>query len=170
VQSALPNFSPEFIVTDDLAGQGFNSYCPITQSFVVWESHHKRAPSGTIRQTPTFSRYIFCGLVGDQRLGRDTRRYIDSILSIGGRPLEIPSRVIRQINDWELAGVWDYTLKASEKTGFSIGQDVTFVSGPFKTFRATVSAIESEARIKLLTYAFGRQAVVCANPGQIEGT
>ncbi len=167
LKQSLPHVRFEFIVADDLAGDGLNSYCPLAQSFAIWESHYKRARKGTIRQKPVFCRYIFCGLLDNQRVGKDTRRHIESVLSVDAKPLEIPSPVIAQINAWELAGQWDETTRSLDKLPFSVGDMVRFTEGPFQTFPATVEAIESEARIKTLVRMFGRATAVYASYGQI---
>ena len=157
----------EFVVTDDLCGQGFLAYCPTGQRPAKYESHWRRARKGAVRQFPAFSRYIFCGLLPGQVIGRDTRRRIESVLSNVSGPLTVPAAAIRHVNDLELAGEWDELRSPVEKMGLAIGSGVRITEGPFLGFSGAVSAIESESRIKVLIGLFGGPTPVSMSYGQV---
>ena len=157
----------EFSAAEELTAKGFLGYCPMGRKFAIWASHKKRAPKGTIRNYPVFSRYIFCGLKEGQVVGRDTRIGVDWTLGDSTGPIFIPVQAIRQINEWEISGEWDSTQGWREKSPYAPGAEVKITDGPFIGFTGTVSALESETRILLLIDLFGQQIKMRVTPLQV---
>ena len=157
----------EFSAAEELTAKGFLGYCPMGRKFAIWASHKKRAPKGTIRNYPVFSRYIFCGLKEGQVVGRDTRIGVDWTLGDSSGPIYIPPIAIRHLNDLEISGEWDTTKDWREKSPYAVGSQVKITDGAFAGFQATVSALESENRIRLLIDMFGRAINVRVTPLQV---
>ena len=154
----------EFSAAEELSARGFLGYCPTGAKFRL--KGKGRRPSCIVHH-PVFTRYIFCGQLAGQVVGRDSRIGVDSVLGDSRGPLLIPPSVIRHINDLELAGEWDATKSWREKSPYAPGSEVVVTDGPFSGFPGTVSALESECRIWVLIQIFGRLTRAQLAPCQI---
>ena len=113
-----------------------------------------------MRQFPVFSGYIFAGIARGQHLGRSSVEKIAAILGDACGPLTIPARAIRTLNELELAFHWDETRSWREKSPFQRGSPIRITDGAYASFTATVDALVSETRIRVLVSMFGRLAPV----------
>jgi transcription antitermination factor NusG len=155
----------EFMVADELNGHGIVGYCPTGARFSLRQGN-KRVRR--VIHFPVFARYIFAGLAGGQFVRRTEIRRIESILSdAAGHPLTVPRGAIRRINDDELSGAWDSTRQWAEHAPYRPGDLVSIKDGAFAGFPATVDAISSESRIRLLIELFGRPTTVLVASCQI---
>lgn len=159
----------ELRVAGDLAQLGYRPYCPLGAKFVFWKNGKmRRSPRKFVRQFPVFAGYIFVGLGTGQHLARDTVEKIVSILGDSSGPLRIPPAAIGKLNALETAYHWDETRSWREKSPFQPNSPIRITDGAYASFNATVDALVSETRIKVLVEMFGRATPVELDTGSVE--
>ncbi len=158
----------EMRVAADLTALGFRAYCPLGAKIAFWRDGVKNGRRKFVRLFPVFTGYIFAGISGAQSLGRNTVDKIVSILGNASGPIDVPSRVIRVINDLEMAYHWDETRSWREKSSFQPGSPVRITEGAYAAYSATVDALVSETRIKILIGMFGQTVPIELDAGAVE--
>lgn len=156
-------------VAEDLALLGYRPYCPLGAKFVFWKRERlRRSLRKFVRQFPVFSGYIFVGLSAGQQLARDTVDKIASILGDSSGPLKIPGSAIAKINALELAHHWDETRSWWQRSPFQPNSPIRITDGAYADFNATVDALMSETRIRVLVTMFGRDVPVELDTDSVE--
>lgn len=154
-------------VADELAALGFRTYCPFGQKFVYFQAG-KRMKKKIVTQFPLLSRYIFVGAFPGMIVSRHASDRILAVLGDYSGPIEVPAAALSYINDLELEGKWDATKFKPEESPFVHGARVTLLQGPMAGFPATVDALESEDRLRVLVTMFGRVSPVIIEPQYAE--
>jgi transcription antitermination factor NusG len=144
------------------------AYAPLATKWVLWSPTRSGTRKKIKRQSPVFARYVFLGLTQGEAPAKRLHDKIEAVLSDSRGALMIPRNAIAQINAQDLAGHWDDTKRWREKIPFQKGKAVRIGEGPLLGFDATVDAVESEDRIRVLVNLFGRLAPVHMAACQLE--
>lgn len=141
----------ERVALDNLARQGFPTYCPMLRVRV----RHARKSQDLLR--PLFPGYLFASVEPDQHRWRPilSTLGVRSLVRSGDRPSYLPDAFVRSLQAREVDGAI-----ARPAVPFQVGQPVRLTSGSFAGLIATIIEMHERDRLVVLLGLLNRPVKV----------
>lgn len=155
------NSRAEWMAHQGLRERGFETFYPHYAGTV----RHGRKSIGVLK--PYFVRYLFVRIrVGQSYYAVGATPGVSSIVNIGGEPLDIPDKVVA---DLQRMGDEDGKIELTEELNpavFLAGDIIRFDHGPFAGLLAEVAkSVDGNENIRVWIEAFGRRTAMTLPPG-----
>lgn len=160
-------------IAEDLAAQGFRTYCPLMRVLTQPRLADGRRPR-KVRQRPVFVGYLFVGAPAGRVVARALHEGIVDVLGDveqrrDSRVVKALAALISAINRREMSGELDEVKrgKTRPEPRFDVGDVVRVTDGPFALFFGVVDSLIYD-RVTIDLQIFGRSTPATLDVSQLE--
>ena len=148
----------EALASENLARQGFKSYCPV----IMRRVRHARRTYDSVK--PFFPGYLFIQLENWRTQLRPllSTLGIRTVVMSGGRPATLPAGFVESLRAREIDG-----KIAKPERAFQIGQTVTIQNGPFDGLIGEIVELRENDRVLVLLDLLKRATRVSVDAKQL---